>query len=172
MDENEIKAQQTTKMIIILILVVVVIIFGSKILNVILEALGLKKGEEEKKKDAEIEAQEKTAIDFFNPNYYRIVPEGYKNMGRDVIPYFKAKDVAKQIHDAIGYIYDTPEQIVAAFKKARYKSDVSKISQAFAELYKIDLLAYLADKLDKDAQRTQWLSILKELNKLPMGFTK
>ena len=86
---------------------------------------------------------------------------------------FKVADVkkmAKTIYDAIGYVYDSPEDIVGVFKWCKYKSQVSWLAYHFNLLYKKDLYSFLNDRLDTDEQRSAWLGILSRIKKLPKGF--
>lgn len=165
------KNQETIKLIIILIIVVIVVVAGKSILNSILEGMGLKDSAEDKKRNDDVAKEEKLAVDFFKPAYYKNLQIGVK-----INPKRLSKDtldtIAKNIYDSIGALYDSPEQAKAAFAKLNFKVDVSKLADRFAYLYGKDLLTWISDKLDTDKQKTVWLNTVTELNKLPSGFIK
>lgn len=170
MDQETIeKNKDLIKIIIILIIVIIAATVGKKIIDSILEAIGLKKSDEDKFLDKKAEVQEQLAVDFFNPKYYKNYPNGYERDPSN-ISLIKAKEVAAKIWGAIGTFYDSPDQIRGAFSAAKTKADVSKISDAFYNKYKKDMLIWLSDKLDTEKQKQNWILILKELNKLPQGF--
>ena len=100
----------------------------------------------------------------FDPNLYTKAPSGAK-----LITMAAANSIAQQIYDAIGTVYDTPTQIVAAFKKLSYKTQVSFLSKVFADKYKLDLFSFLTEKLDTTAQKIALGQIIDYVNSLPNG---
>lgn len=163
--------KENIKIAIILGIALVAILAGKKILDSVLEALNLQDTKEERQKKEQTERLESFSVTFFNPNYYRIVPKGYKETFQ-IIPFPKATEAAELIHNSIGFFSDSPEKTKAGFSYAKTKADVSKIAHAFQYKFGKDLLTWISDKLDTQTQKNVWLKIMKELNNLPNGFTK
>lgn len=163
--------REDLKIILILSIAIFVIFSGKKIIDSILESLNLIDTKEEKERKQQTEVLQNLSVSFFNPNYYKIIPKGYKETYQ-IIPFPLASQAAEMIYKSIGTFYDSPEATKTAFYKAKTKADVSKIAHAFQYKYGKDLLTWISDKLDTQTQKNVWLKILKELNKLPDGFTK
>lgn len=165
------KNKELIKIGVILLIVIIAATAGKKILDTILQALNLQDTAEEKAKTKEAESLEKLSVDFFRPSYYKNPPAGYER-GPNTISMKNAHAVAKKIYDSIGYIYDSPDQTKAAFNMATSKHDISKIADAFNSDYNKDLLSFISSKLDTEKQKNTWILVLKDLNKLPSGFSK
>ncbi len=78
------------------------------------------------------------------------------------------KDVATQINDSVGNIYDSPERAIAAFGKINSKVGVSAVADAFANKYNVDLLNWLTEKFDTDAQKVALEKIKTSTGLLPI----
>lgn len=178
---NAPKTQEQAKAMAIIIAVVFAVILAAYLAyrltgasDSLLESLGLKKSDEDKALD-KIKVTIKEA-DFFSPTYWRNPPAQYKNaQGKYLasVKYQSAVDaIVKQIENAVGYIYDNPEQIASAMEEMKNKAQVSQVSEGFAKKYKKSLYQYLSEKMDTSAQRAVLFDILTRLNSLPSGFTK
>ena len=141
------------------------------------EGLGVADTEEEKKKIKQLEQNlnslnnSDSDANPFDPNYYQLLKP---TSGKSVALYTVAKmnELCTKMYDAIGFIYDTPEQILGAIKVCKYKSQISFLSQNFYTKYKLDLLAWLTNKLDTTAQKIILGQIITYVNGLPSGIIK
>lgn len=107
----------------------------------------------------------------WNPRTY-LVQSGISKPTMDIAT---AQKYARQIYDAKGYglLPDKETQAVAAIQKARNRSDVAKIADAFQGLYKEPLSLYLQSFMDnqktyfsdKKDYSAEILSIIKRLPK-------
>lgn len=64
---------------------------------------------------------------------------------------------ATQIYDAKGYTYDNEENVIAALRHARNRSDIAKIADAFQLKYKKPLDTYLASFMGNTNKAAQLL---------------
>jgi hypothetical protein len=154
------------------IIVVIVVFAGKKLLSSFtqslsspLEALNIKDTEEEKN---EIKKAKKKVQDLpkgdknpFSPRYYTAT-----NKRPMLIPMATANLFAKRIKDAIGIVYDSPENIIGVFRNLNYKTQVSFLAKVFFDLYGIDLLEFLEDKLDTTTQKIALGKIIEIVNNL------
>lgn len=106
----------------------------------------------------------------FNPNFYKAVTQSsnYPN-GAHILTAAGADAIVKQIWDGIGYTFDTPAQILAAFNRLTYKTQVSFIAERFAAKHNVDLLQWLSEKLDTVEQKIVLGKIIAYVNNLPVG---
>jgi hypothetical protein len=86
----------------------------------------------------------KTDTNPFNPLFYKNLAKKINpNTQRVVLATVAAREaLSKQIYDAIGYLYDSPEKIEGAFKQLSYKSQISHLADHFQNKYKTDLLSF------------------------------
>lgn len=162
--------------IILAILVVVIIIVAIKKgmsifdsitggANSFLEKIGVK--------DSEADTKAKQAADDmlnkasamnspFNPNYYKTVPGG-----TPLIISATLKNLADQIYDSVGVIYDDPESGLGAIKQAKNWAQVSQIADMFQQQYKKDLYSWLNIKYDTTAQKQVLVKIGEYAFNLP-----
>lgn len=107
-------------------------------------------------------AATKGAASPFSPRFYQLAPKGAKLFTKA-----GAQKIAKQIYDAIGIIYDSPENITGAIKQCFTQSQVSFLADTFNQLYSKDLLSYLTEKLDTAEQKQTLSDIITYVNELP-----
>ncbi len=144
---------------------------GYKIVNSLLEGIGLKKSDEEKKLDEEIHQNYTNALDAFNPLYYQDAKrQGYRI--QDLTP--SEQNIIKEaVYKCIGYVYDSPQKCLAAFTSyLKFKTQVSVIAHTFVNAYGESMLGYLTDRLDTDSQREVLNQILSFVANLPSGISK
>lgn len=166
------------------IIVVILLMAGKKLIGSLFapfgklgENIGIADTEEEKKKIKQLE-QNLNSINNTNseknpwdPNYWDLLKpqNGYQVA---LMKVEKMYQLAYQIYDAIGYIYDSPEDILGAIKQCKYKSQVSFLVLHFYKKYNTDLLAWLTDKLDTTGQKVILGQIVTYVNGLPSGIVK
>lgn len=146
--------------------VVVIAVFAGigKIFSGLAEALGLS----DSKADLAAESAVKTAEqkDYFSPNFIQSPPAPI-NQKITLLTDASAKAKATKIYKAIGVLYDSPEEITAAFSDLKTKSQVTSIAIAFRNLYGKELLNFLNLHLDTEDQKKTLATILERLNRLP-----
>ena len=133
--------------------------------NDILKALGIKKGEEEKKADENLKVQEKK-FNFWGGIALMKLAVGSKK----TITLLTQKDadiLAKRIYSAWSAFNDDEDKVFGVFRELRYQSQVSSLVDAYRKIYKADLLTTLKGKLS-DSELAEALSIVA--NK-PTGIT-
>lgn len=156
------------------ILIIILIVVGKNFLSGIwdgltspfksgAESLGISNTAEENKaitetKKAIKEAEKENTA--FDPNYYKT------RIGGKIFTATESKRIAKIIYDAVGYMYDSPENILSAIKLCTKKTQLSFISKVFADAYGKDLLLFLETKLDTTSQQIILGKILNYSNKL------
>lgn len=172
MSKIPINEKQTNILIWAAVIVVLFVLFGAgkRILLVwdsFLETIGVKDTKEEIELDKDIKesASIKSA---FSPSF---AADLQKQTGKPVYILTRADQdkFAKRIYESVGYLFDTPEQALSAFKSMRYKSQVSSLAGAFARLYKVDLLGWLYEKFDTDSQKAVLSQIIAYVDSLPKG---
>lgn len=136
-----------------------------------LKEIGVMDTDAEKKAKAAAEKKlkilEQSGENPFNPNYYKTKQ---KNFNVKLLTGATADKVCKQIWDAIGRIYDSPENILGAMKTCTTKTQVSFVAARFAALHEgKDLLNWLEQKLDTTDQKIVLGKIIDYVNGLPVG---
>jgi len=109
----------------------------------LLEKLGLQKSQTAE--DADI--QQSSLASPFNPTYYKEQPKP--------VTIITSKEVAKMAQDLYsslnrGYLGDDLQTILSTFRKLKYKTQLSYLSEFFSNKYKLDLL----DTLRQGVRRT------------------
>lgn len=155
---------------VVVVIVVFVVLKGTgNAIGSVLETLGLKDSANDKRAENASAQAEKlgywkdTYISSINPKTHT-----FKNIGTQA----KADTMVKTIYDSIGLIYDSPEKIVGVFNQLAYKSQVCILAYNFRLKYKKDLLSFLVEKLDTEAQKKSLANILNYTNNLPSGIDK
>lgn len=125
--------------------------------------IGIGSTTEDDQREEAIQTATEKVSDFFDINYWNKPNSKLFTMSA-------VTQMCKDLYDAIGYIYDTPEQVISVFNQCKYKTQVSWLSYQFNKIYKKDLFSWLNSKMDTDEQRSAWLTILKRINSLPKGY--
>lgn len=112
-----------------------VIILGIKILK----DVGILDTKEDKQADA------LSTLSALDPKYYTTL-KGKVN----ITTFARAKDLAKKLFDAKGYLYDTDEQAIGVIKQLKNKAQVSYVAKIFFNLYARDLGTYLEFMSEKN----------------------
>jgi len=157
-------------LIIVLLVIIVKSFFGNIFsgLGSIGESLGLKNTKEEA---AAIEKTNKKLAQLntnptqnpFNSGYYK----QFNNC--HLVTSTVVDKLAETINNAIGYIYDNPENIEGAIKQLSYKTQISFLSDFFYKKYKIDMYEFLQIHLDTAEQKRILGDIITYVNALPTG---
>jgi hypothetical protein len=109
----------------------------------LLEKLGLQKSQTAEEADI----QQSSLTSPFNPRYYKEQPKP--------VTIITSKEVAKMAQDLYsslnrGYLGDDLQTILSTFRKLKYKTQVSYLSDFFSNKYNLDLL----DTLRQGVRRT------------------
>lgn len=115
----------------LILLVGVAVYFG--VLKPITNKLGLTDSKDDREKDKLVNTLESGSA--FNSSQEQ--PTGA------TISTDKAKELAKEIYDAMGYFNDCEECVYGAIAQAGSKKNLQKVSYNFYQEYKQDLLGYL-----------------------------
>jgi len=112
---------------------------GGKIINKILEALGITDSKEEK----QVEAMFTAGPEFnpWSPDFWRYGPAGQTR----VLTQAAAADLATQLYFAINPINDNEDKIYAIFRSMPTQSCVSSLAEAFRNKYSKDLYNFLRE---------------------------
>lgn len=110
--------------------------------------------------------QTKGSASYWSPEYWKIKSPNTKLIYDQNINAY-VYGLTQQIYNGIGNFYDSPEQIVAAFKAINSKLGVSVVASDFAYMYKQDLLSFLISKLDTAEQVKFLNSIIQYTEGLP-----
>jgi hypothetical protein len=143
-------------------LVVIIIVGGTKLIKGITDGVNEIFGDDKTNKAVDAAETQADKLGYFNPSFIRNAPPGTL-----LLTMKNAKVKATNIYNAIGVIYDKPENIKAAFSNIVTKSQVSFLAEIFRQDYKTDLLSFLRSKLDTDEQQRILAQILNRLNTLP-----
>lgn len=181
-------AQDWIKVLIPVLILVILFFFGKKIFGFFgsitggisdavsgaAEGLNIKDTKEEKKKKEKakknVENLEKDTLkNPFEPNLQRDAQKAGKVVM--LVTGATTDDICKKIKGAIGTFYDSPNEILAQFKRLNYKSQVSWIAEKFSDKYGLNLFDWLTDKLDTTEQKAVLLKITEYVNALPLGIT-
>lgn len=146
--------------------VVVIAVFAGigKIFSGIAESLGLSDSKADLAAESAVKSAEKQ--DYFSPNFIQSPPAPL-NQKLTLLSQASANAKATKIYKAIGLVYDSPEEITAAFADIKTKSQVTSIAIAFRKLYGKELLNFLNLHLDTEDQKKTLATILERLNRLP-----
>jgi hypothetical protein len=126
----------------IVIVVVVVLLGYLLIVRPILQKIGIVKTSEDKKREEETKTLGTSVSSPFSPTYY-------KQQSKAVI-LDNADTLAKQIHGAIGYIYDDENSVYGALRQLTTKTQLSFLADTFTKKYSEDLYQYLRRNLSDD----------------------
>jgi hypothetical protein len=108
------------------------------IVRPILQKVGIIKTKEEKEQDEQEKNLSQGTDSPFNPNYYKTA-----KAGTALVTKATAQAVAKQIHDAKGYLNDNEEQVYGAIRQLANKAQLSWVADNFYTLYQQDLYTYI-----------------------------
>lgn len=114
--------------------------------------------------------QQSVSVNAWSPFYWKELSK--QGVSVKSISETTARQLSAQIWDAIGTIYDSPEQIEGAIKKLQYKSQVSVLADWFNKIHSRDLLGWLTYKLDTTAQKIILQRCIDYVNTLPNGLNK
>lgn len=140
----------------------IVFLLGLFVIYKVLDKIGLVDNLKERRQEQKTEGLQ--IIDALDPKYYSEL----QKKGKVQLTTIKfADELAKQIFDAKGYVYDTDGEALSAFRKLKSKSQVSFVAKRFAEIYKRDLGEYLDFMSDKN------MAILYDtIRQMPTGLIK
>lgn len=155
---NQVKAGLWIVIAVIVVVVVIIVIkegtgvFNtiSGVIHKILQGLHLEDSADKtaaKDAVAAVNTQANSTESPFNPNYYKDAPDG-----TPLKTQAELADMATQIWEAIGWLYDSPEDVVGAIKQCTNWAMVSQLSEKFNNLYQKDLYEWLHEKMDTTEQ--------------------
>lgn len=101
----------------------------------------------------------KTTQDYrkaFEPSYYKSAPAAMKQLSQAQL-----SALAKTIRGAFGFFNDNEEQIYGALRQVPTKADMSRLSEAYFNLYREDLYGALEDKLNDSDEMGMVINIVK-----------
>jgi hypothetical protein len=133
---------------------------GSKLVNSILEGLGISDDET----DTGIKKAEEKAdkLGYFNPAFIKNSPAG------TILLTKKNADVkVRNLWDSVTLTWDYPEKMKAVFSNIITKSQVAHLAKVFKDTHNVDLLAWLVEKFDTDKQQKTLTQVIDRLNTLP-----
>jgi hypothetical protein len=153
-----------TKQIIVIAIILIVIYFILKndIKDLFKSLNPFAESKEEEKMDTNLSKAIDNVNDYFNPLLWQKKPTATVIIGAKV-----QDKLARQIKDSVGWIYDSPDEMVSAFKQLPNKYSVSALSFAFNRIYKIDLLTYLKEHFDTKEQKDALLTVFNHIKSLP-----
>jgi hypothetical protein len=160
----------TDKQLMILVVAGLIIFFvlGKEVKNLLKGLNPFAKSDEEKESDKKIMDSIITnpKKDYWSPRYWR---DQYKANGvQQILTKAKAEQLSKNLKDSISW-FPFPDDTAKAegvFKNLLYKTQVSFLSETFYNLYNIDMLSFLIDKLDTKEQKEALNRILTFTSKL------
>lgn len=146
----------------VLVLVVIIIIIAIKQgtgifadikggIDKFLTTVGLKDSAEKEKANSDVAAVDPVATSVnspFNPTFYSSSPVGTKLKTQAFL-----SDLATEVYNSVGFIYDNPEMGFAAIKQLESWAQVSQLSDKFNQLYNKDLYSWLKIKYDTTTQK-------------------
>lgn len=166
------KAGENAKAISMILIVVAIIVLGYVIVNKMFggwnsffEAIGLKESAEDKARREKLEQQlsgTNNPGSPWSPEFYKSAPAGTK-----LVTAAKAEQVAEQIWDSVGRLWDDPEAGLSAIKQLPSQAAVSFIADKFNAKYQRDLLEWLNIKYDTDSQKDILIRIINYVEELP-----
>lgn len=101
-------------------------------------------------KDTEKEQKQAGQIltPYFNENYWRELGKSKKNARVMLLTTNGLNSITKAIYNGIGTFTDDESAILSAFKRMKYKSQVSQVAGNYRRLYNKDLASHLVDNLN------------------------
>jgi hypothetical protein len=114
------------------------------VIKPVLEAVGIKKTDADKKNDEATNVNATTLNSAFNPNYYKSIPNA------TLLTSASAKALATKIHDAIGFLTDDENAVLGVFRQLKFKTQVSFIASVFYQLFGEDLYIYISRNMKSD----------------------
>ena len=87
---------------------------------------------------------------YFNENYWRELGKSRPGAKVVLLTTKGLDDITKAIYDSIGVFYDDESKLISAFKRMKYKSQISQAAGAYRQKYKKDLAAHLVENLSAD----------------------
>ena len=176
MDDKTLNQAKTAGTILAAIIIIFLVVkIGGALINLfssIGQGLNISDTDEEKDNQKFITDIENSGIDknYWSQNYYKLVQS--KLTPKEVLALSKSanlQDIAKQIYDSIGLLYDNPAQTIGAIKKLKNKVQISQLAEKFNQMYQRDLLAFLNEKLDTNDQQKILQQIFNYTNSLKVG---
>lgn len=166
------KAGQVAIIIIVLAVVILAFMFyfkSQKGVESTLELLNLKDSADEKATETARQKNVDTAqkANYWTSKYYK--QTGY--VPSPILSPFLARDLSRQIYDAVGHITDTPAQAVGAIKQLKTKAQLSMLVDIFFGIYNRDLLSFLNEHFDTLTQKKALNEILNYAAALPAGLS-
>jgi hypothetical protein len=161
-------------MIAILVVVIVIIaikqgagIFGDIKAGIdkFLTTIGLKDSAAKQKAQDDVAAVDAQAVSSnspFNPEFYKTAP-ARTPLKKDSF----LSDLATQIWNSVGFMYDEPESGFGAVKQLSNWAQVSQLSDMFNQLYQRDLYSWLKIKYDTTTQMDVLAKIVNYAFSLP-----
>jgi predicted ATPase len=130
-----------------------------------LSTIGLKDSAEKEKANSDVAGIDPVATSVnspFNPTFYKSAPAGTKLKTQGFL-----SDLATEIFNSVGYVYDDPEAGFAAIKQLESWAQVSQLSDKFNQLYKKDVYSWLKIKYDTTTQKDVLAKIVNYAVSLP-----
>lgn len=165
------KTGESAKAYVYILVVVVVIVLVFYIINKVfggidsfLQKIGLEDTPEEKaakKKITDATAAASTPTSPWSPAFYKAAPAN-----TPLITAAVAKDIANQIWNSVGVIYDDPESGLAAIKQCNSQAKISWVADVFNQQYARDLYDWMRLKYDTTNQRLVFGEIIDYVNAL------
>lgn len=147
--------------------------FVAKPLKALFEGLNVSQTAEERENQRNISRLEGAGVtsNYWSPRYYKELLQVASRQNRRVnlLTVASADALAKRIFQSVGTFRDNPAQGLSAFKQLKHKSQVSFLAERFSKLYRTDLLGWLNDKYDTNAQQAILAQILSYTNSLKSG---
>lgn len=158
------------------LLVLLVLSEGKKAVNEILAGIGL--GDDKSDKGAAAasnkvapEVKSWTAKVFRPKEFFRDLDAKYPPSKNPLLLANgkKIEVVAAAIYNSVTWTGDDSRQGLAAFKNLTTKASVAQLAEYFLKKYNRDLLAYITEHYDTDAQQINFKAIIDYVDGLPLG---
>lgn len=89
---------------------------------------------------------------YFDPNLYKQTSYGYAHL----LPSTTANYYAKEIKSSWGWFNDDEERVYSAFRSLTSKIQISQVADAYAQLYKSDLLGDIVHYFNAKEKAFLW----------------
>lgn len=153
-----------------------VLLVVAKPLKALFEGLNVSDTEAEKENRKNVEQLEKSGVssNYWAPRYYKELLQfaAKRKQKVNLLTVASADALCKRIYESVGTFTDKPAQGLSAFKQLKTKSQVSFLAERFSKLYRADLLGWLNEKYDTNAQQSILNQILAYTNSLSSGVIK